>query len=48
MMLGQSAGAAAALAVDDHVPVQQVDYAKLKARLLSDGQVLEQANLPGD
>ena len=41
MILGQSAGAAAALAVEAKVPVQQVDYAKLKAQLTADGQVLE-------
>jgi len=41
MILGQSAGTAAALAVKDHVPVQQVDYEKLKAQLVADGQVLE-------
>jgi hypothetical protein len=41
MILGQSAGTAAVLAVEDHVPVQQVDYEKLKAKLVADGQVLE-------
>jgi len=41
MILGQSAGAAAALAVENHVPVQQVDYEKLETRLAADGQVLE-------
>ncbi len=41
MILGESAGAAAALAVEGHTPVQQVDYEKLKAQLLSEGQVLE-------
>jgi len=41
MVLGQSAATAAALAIDDGVPVQAVDYAKLRARLLADGQVLE-------
>jgi len=41
MILGQSAGTAASLAVDEKVPVQQVDYAKLKAKLVADGQVLE-------
>jgi hypothetical protein len=40
MTLGQSAGTAAALALDEKVPVQEVDYAALKARLLADGQVL--------
>lgn len=41
MILGQSAATAAALAVDDNVPVQKVDYAKLRTRLLADGQILE-------
>jgi hypothetical protein len=40
MVLGQSVGHAASLAIDDRVPVQKVDYAKLKARLLEDKQVL--------
>lgn len=34
MILGQSAGAAASLAITDTVSVQKVDYTKLKARLL--------------
>ncbi len=41
LVLGQSAATAAALVIDDHVDVQQVDYAKLRKRLLADGQVLE-------
>jgi hypothetical protein len=41
MILGQSAATAAALAIDDAVPVQQVDYARLRARLLADRQILE-------
>jgi hypothetical protein len=41
MILGQSAGTAAALAVESHLPVQQVDYGKLKSRLVADGQVLD-------
>ena len=41
MVLGQSAATAAALALDAGVPVQAVDYATLRARLLADGQVLE-------
>ncbi|HEV2968981.1 MAG TPA: FAD-dependent oxidoreductase [Pirellulales bacterium] len=40
MVLGQSAGTAAALAIDADAPVQQVDYAKLRARLLADHQML--------
>jgi FAD dependent oxidoreductase len=41
MILGQSAGTAAALAVDEKVPVQKLDYSKLRARLLVDRQILE-------
>jgi hypothetical protein len=41
MVLGQSAATAAALAVDDKVDVQQVDYQRLRERLLRDHQVLE-------
>ena len=41
MVLGQSAATAAALAIDDNVAVQQVDYPKLRERLLEDKQVLE-------
>ncbi len=41
MVLGQSAGTAAALAIDNDVAVQKVDYASLRARLLADGQVLD-------
>jgi hypothetical protein len=40
MVSSQSAATAACLAIDHHVPVQQVDYDLLKARLLADGQVL--------
>ena len=40
MVLGQSAATAAALAIDDRVPVQAVSYAKLGARLAADQQVL--------
>jgi len=41
MILGQSAATAAAFAIDDSISVQNVDYTKLKARLLADKQVLE-------
>ncbi len=41
MILGQSAATAAAMALDDRIPVQDVPHAKLRARLLKDGQVLE-------
>jgi len=40
MILGQSAATAASLAIDDRLDVQDVDYSKLRARLLADGQVL--------
>ena len=40
MILGQSAATAASLAIDAGVPVQDVDYAGLRERLLADGQVL--------
>lgn len=38
MILGQSAAAAAVLACEADVAVQEVDYATLRARLLADGQ----------
>lgn len=41
MLLGQSAATAAAFAIDARVPVQKVDYAKLRQRLNSDKQILE-------
>jgi hypothetical protein len=41
MVLGQSAGTAASLAIDARKPVQDVDYAKLEYRLLDDKQALE-------
>ena len=41
MATSQSAATAACLAIDDGVPVQQVDYAKLRQRLDRDGQVLD-------
>ena len=40
MVLGQSAATAAVLAIDDGIDVQEVDYSRLRARLLADGQVL--------
>ena len=40
MVLSQSAATAACLALEAQTPVQQVDYAKLAARLKQDGQVL--------
>jgi hypothetical protein len=41
MVMGQSAATAAALAMDDKTTVQALDYAKLKARLLADKQMLD-------
>lgn len=41
MILGQSAATAAVMAIDAHIPVQDVPYEKLRARLVADGQVLE-------
>ena len=40
MMTSHSAGDAAAFAIDDSVPVQSVNYQKLAAQLLADGQIL--------
>jgi hypothetical protein len=44
MILGQSAATAAALAIDGTLAVQDVPYARLRDRLLADGQILQ---LPG-
>jgi hypothetical protein len=41
MILGQSAGTAAAMAIDKNLAVQDVPYAPLRERLLSDKQLLE-------
>lgn len=41
MVIGQGAGVAAALAVKDDVAVQELEYAKLRERLLAQKQVLE-------
>lgn len=40
MAMGHAVGAAASLAIDEHVPVQQVDYASLRDQLITDKQVL--------
>ncbi len=40
MILGQSAGTAAAMAITEEIAVQDVDYAKLKVKLEDDGQYL--------
>jgi len=42
MILGQSAAAAAVLAIDGNVPVQDIAYEKLRSVLLEKGQVLEE------
>ena len=41
MVLGQSAGTAAAMAIDANEPVQKVDYRQLRKRLLADHQLLD-------
>ena len=41
MILGQSAATAAAAALDESVAVQKVNYPRLRARLLADGQRLD-------
>lgn len=41
MILGQSAGTAASMAIDGDIAVQKVPYGKLRERLLADKQVLE-------
>jgi predicted neuraminidase len=43
MILGQSAATAACSAIDDNLSVQDVSYARLRERLLIDGQVLSYA-----
>ncbi len=40
MVLGQSAATAAAHAIEENVPVQRIEYAKLRKRLLADKQIL--------
>jgi hypothetical protein len=40
MILGQSAATAAVMAIDSKIAVQDVPYAKLRERLLKDGQIL--------
>ena len=41
MIMGQSAGAAASLAIDQGRPVQDIDYPLLAQQLVKDGQILE-------
>jgi len=40
MILGQSAGTAASLAIRQQLPLQQIPYSTLRERLLADGQIL--------
>ncbi len=46
MVIGQGAGVAAALAAKDEVPVQKLNYTKLRERLLAQKQVLELPKVP--
>jgi hypothetical protein len=41
MILGQSAGTAASLAIDLDLAIQDLPYSILQQRLVADGQVLE-------
>ena len=41
MVMGQSAATAAVIAIDSKKDLQQIDYAKLKERMLADGQMLD-------
>jgi hypothetical protein len=43
MILGQSVGTAAVMAIDNQCPVQTVAYDQLRKQLIADGQVLEHA-----
>jgi hypothetical protein len=47
MILAQSAATAASLALDGNGVVQDVPYARLRERLLADGQILEWDGAPG-
>ncbi len=46
MLLGQSAATAASQAIEANVAVQDVDYARLRERLVKDGQILEYTGPP--
>ncbi|MBK8091366.1 MAG: FAD-dependent oxidoreductase [Verrucomicrobiaceae bacterium] len=46
MITSQSAATAACLAIDEQVPVQQVDYDELRQHLIKSGQVLEWKKRP--
>ena len=41
MVIGQGAGVAAALSAQENITVQDLSYAKLRERLLAQGQVLD-------
>lgn len=46
MVLGQSAGLAASQAIDTNKSVQEIDYTKLRGKILAEGQVLERPSKP--
>ncbi|HSI62628.1 MAG TPA: FAD-dependent oxidoreductase, partial [Candidatus Saccharimonadia bacterium] len=46
MVLGQSAATAAVHAIEQGVDIQKIDYAKLKERMLADGQMLDFESAP--
>jgi len=46
MIMGQAAGAAASLAMDENTGVESVNYSQLKAQLLTDGQILTWTGAP--
>ena len=48
MILGQSGATAASLAIDAQTSLQDIDYPKLRDRLLADGQVLNYQRPPRD
>ncbi|WP_073166040.1 FAD-dependent oxidoreductase [Tangfeifania diversioriginum] len=48
MILGQSAAAAASIAIDENIALQDVDYEKLKSLLLEKGQVLTMEDAVGE
>jgi hypothetical protein len=48
MILGQSAATAAVMAIDARIAVQDVPYARLKERLLKDGQILTYTAPPAE
>ena len=44
MILAESSTTAAAMAIDEKIPVQKINYAKLRASLLADKQILDWTN----